>query len=898
VSLAIGTKIGPYQVIGPLGQGGMGEVYRARDTRLNRDAAIKVLPAAFAQDADRVARFRREAQVLAALNHPNIAAIHGIEEADDRLALALEYVEGEDLAERLTRGALPLDEALVIARQVAEGLEAAHDKGVVHRDLKPANIKIRTDGAVKILDFGLAKAFDAEASSSASPNSPTITSPAGITVRGMILGTAAYMSPEQARGAPVDRRTDVWALGCVIYEMLTGRPAFAGASLSDIVAAVLRGEPDWRALPDETPPRIRVLLGRCLRKEARERLHDAADVRIEVSDAAADTDGPAPGPRAPTARRLAPLVLALVGGAALASALWWERVSTSRETPTPVHLTLTSVARTSSSLYLNANHQVAISPDGRNIVFVADPRGHRQLFLRSMGEADARPIDGTDDARTPFFSSDGQWIAFATTRELQKVAVSGGSPVTICALSSTGFYGGDWGSDGTIVFVPDYNGGLWRLPSIGGTPQPLLKTDPAHDRVVYADPDVLPDGKGVLFTLASGHAVTADDQDIAVLSPGAREPRVLIRGGSNARYLPTGHLVYVRAGALLSVDFDVATLTVSGTPVPVIDGLGRTWSGDADYAVSDNGTLVYEPDAGARSGRLFITVDRQGQAKPISARGNYGEFSISPDGRALATRIFAINDDIWINNVATSTLVRFTSEPLDEIYPQWTHDGARIAFGTRTGTIFWKPSDGSGAREELGRGEYARYPSSFSPDGTSMLFVEIHPSRRRDIWLMPLVGERRARPVLSTDADEWGARFSPDGRWVAYVSDETGRDEIFIRPIDSAGGRKRLSSDGGIDPMWGPDGRELFFMRGDQLAVVALDGQLNPVGRDRVLFAVPRFEEFQYDPATPDVDIMPDGEHFVFGLGTQSMSATRYNVVLNWFEELRKKLPPRADGAR
>ena len=601
MSLAIGTRIGPYQVIGSLGEGGMGEVYRARDARLNRDTAIKVLPAAFAQDAERVARFRREAQVLAALNHPNIAAIHGLEETDDTVALVLEYVDGEDLAERLRRGAIPLDEALAIARQIAEGLEAAHDKGIVHRDLKPANIKIGRDGTVKILDFGLAKALDTNASSSVTlANSPTILSPVGLTVQGMILGTAAYMSPEQARGAPVDRRTDVWALGCVTYEMLTGRAAFASASLSDTLAAVLRGEPDWQALPGDTPPRIRLLLGRCLRKDPRQRVHDAADVRIEVSDAAADAEGQAPRPRASTDRRLAPLALALLGGAAIASALWWVRVSTSRETPTPIHLSLTSVPRTSSSLYLNANHQVSISPDGRHIVFVANPSGHRQLFLRSMGEADARAIDGTDDARTAFFSSDGEWIAFGTARALQKVAVSGGSPITICKLSSTGFYGGDWSAD-QIIFVPDYNGGLWSVSSNGGTPQPLLKTDPEHDRVVYADPEVLPDGRGVLFTLASGHAVTADDQDVAVLSPGAQEPRILIRGGSNARYLPTGQLVYVRAGALLPVDFDVATLTVTGTPVSVIEGLGRTWSGDADYAISDNGTLVYEPDAGIKS---------------------------------------------------------------------------------------------------------------------------------------------------------------------------------------------------------------------------------------------------------------------------------------------------------
>jgi serine/threonine-protein kinase len=894
VSLAIGTRIGPYDVVASLGEGGMGEVYRARDTRLNRDTAIKVLPAAFAQDEGRLARFRREAQVLAALNHPNIAAIYGLEETDGTVALALEYVDGEDLAVRLSRGPIPLDEALPIAGQIAEGLEAAHEKGIVHRDLKPANIKIGRDGTVKILDFGLAKALDANASSPVSlANSPTILSPVGMTLEGMILGTAAYMSPEQARGAPVDRRTDIWALGAVIYEMLAGRPAFASASLSDTIAAVLRGEPDWHALPNGTPQRIRLLLERCLRKDPRQRLHDAGDVRIEVNDAAADPDRLGAGPRVSANRRGLPIVLAVLGGAAVASALWWVREFTAREAPTPIHLSLTSVPRTSSSLYLNANHQVSISPDGRNVVFVANPGGRRQLFLRSIGEADAKPIDGTDDARTAFFSRDGEWIAFGTGSELRKVAVSGGPPITICKLSSTGFYGGDWSADGSIVFVPDYNGGLWTVSSNGGTPQPLLKTDPEHDRVACADPIVLPNGKGVLFTLASGHAVTAADQDIAVLSPGTHEPRVVIRGASNARYLSTGHLVFVRAGALLAVNFDLDTLTATGTPVSVIEGMGRTWSGDADYAASDNGTLLYAPDTGVRSGRVFAMVDRTGHAQPITARGNYGEFAISPNGRALATRIFAINDDIWTYDIATGNSMRLTSEPLDEIYPQWTPDGTRIAFGTRTGTIFWKSSDGSGERQELSRGEYPRYPESFSRDGKSLVFVEIHPSRQRDIWLMPLAGDRRARPLLTTDADEWGARFSPDGHWIAYVSNETGREEIFIHPIDSTGGRKRVSSEGGVDPMWAPDGRSLFFMRGDQLAVAALDGQFNAIGRDRVLFTAPRIDDLQYDPNDPDVDIMPDGEHFVFGLGTQSSSATNYSVVLNWFEELKKRLSSR-----
>jgi eukaryotic-like serine/threonine-protein kinase len=883
--LAAGTRLGSFEIVTLLGAGGMGEVYRARDLNLKRDVAIKVLRDAFAREPQRVSRFEREATLLASLNHSRIAIVHDFQQSGERHFLVMELVEGDTLADRLARGALPIDDALRIARQMAEALEAAHQRGVIHRDLKPANIKIGSDGHVKILDFGLAKIFEKAAPSL---DAATSTAVLGETADGVILGTAAYMSPEQARGEPVDERTDIWALGCVIWEMLTGRPVFAGGSLSDTIAAVLRAEPDWQALPDQTPPRIRLLLRRCLRKDARRRLHAAADVRIELEDAADDVDGSVLRSPPSRHRRLASIVLALLGGAAIASALWWVRDRTSQETPTPTHLSLTSVSRNSSALYLNANHQLAISPDGRNIVYVANRDGKRQLLLRSLAEPDARPVDGADGAKTAFFSRDGQWIAFGNEQELQKVAVSGGSPVTICKLSSTAFYGGDWGADNTIVFVPDYSGGLWSVSSGGGTPQPLLRTDPEHDRVSYADPDVLPNGGGVLFTLASGHAVTADDLDVAVLSPGAKEPRILIRGGSNARYLPTGHIVYVHGGALLSVDFDLSTLTAAGTPVPVMGGLGRTWSGDADYAISDTGTLVYEPETGAKNGRVLAMVDRQGHVQPITAPGNYGEFSVSPNGRSVAARIFAINDDIWVYSITTGTPLRLTFEPRDEIFPKWTPDSARIAYGTRSGQIFWRSSDGSGQREEISRGEYPRYPESFSPDGKSLAFVEIHPSRQRDIWLMSLEGDRTARPLVATEADEWGARFSPNGRWLAYVSNETGKDEIFIREIGSTGGRKRVSSDGGTQPEWAPDGQELFFTKGDQLAVVSVDGHGEPVGRDRILLTVPKFQNLQYDPGTPEYGVMPDGQHFVFGFSPQP-SDTHYNVVLNWFEVVKQR---------
>jgi eukaryotic-like serine/threonine-protein kinase len=889
MSLA-GTRLGPYEVLGLIGAGGMGEVYRARDTDLKRDVAIKVLPDPVAHDAERLERFQREARVLASLNHPNIAHIHGLQRSDGTTALVMELVDGATLADHIARGPIPVDEALPMARQISEALEAAHEQEIIHRDLKPANIKVRPDGSVKVLDFGLAKAMDrAGGSGRDAMNSATLSMHA--TMQGAVLGTAAYMSPEQARGLPVDRRTDIWAFGCVFYEMLTGTQAFAGESLSDTVAAVLRSEPEWRALPAGTPNRIRVLLKRCLQKDSRQRLHDVADARIEIEDRDADATPAATSPRETRVNPVTWVVLGLASGAALASALWWVGTRPSRATPAPIHLSLTLVNKAASFVHMNASRELAISPDGQKIVYVADYNGKRQLFLRALGDSEGKPIDGTDGALAAFFSPDSEWIAFGNGSSLQKAALSGGSPVTICKLSGTGFYGGDWSADNTIVFVPDYNGGLWTVSANGGTPQPLLKTDVEKDRVSYSDPQTLPGGKGVLFTLASGRAVTADDQDVAVLDNGGSDPRILIRGASHPRYLPTGHVVYVHAGALLAVTFDVSKLAVTGTPVSVIEGLGKTWSGDTAYSISDNGTVVYDAGADGKTGGLFVLVDRKGKVQPVSTkRGNYSEFSISPNGRSLASRVFAINDDIWTYDIASGAPLRFTFEPLDEIFPQWTADGTRIAYGTRTGTIFWKLSDGSGPREELTHGAYPRYPTSFSRDGKHMAFVEIHPARRGDIWLMPLDGDRRPEPLMATDADERDARFSPDGQWLAYVSDETGRDEVFIRPIGNRGGRKQLSSEGGTAPTWAPNGRELVFAKGDQLWAVTLDGQGDPVGRDRLLFSAPKFEDLQFDSGNALYDMMPDGEHFLFLL-EQSSSPTHYNVVLNWFEELKSRVP-------
>ena len=890
MSLPPGTRLGSYEILDLIGAGGMGEVYRALDSKLKRAVAIKILPEAVADEPERISRFEREAEVLASLNHANIAIIHDFQHEAQRRFLVMELVEGETLSERLHRSPPSIDETLQIARQIAEALDAAHQKGIVHRDLKPANIKIASGEKVKVLDFGLAKIFAGSEPSLTASNSPTLIS---ATAGGVILGTAAYMSPEQARGKAVDKRADIWAFGCVLYEMLSGRQAFAGENVSDTIAAILRQEPDWQALPAGTPPRIRVLLERCLRKDSQQRMNDAADVRLEIDDAAADALTSLPVAARSTIRRPAALILTLLAGAAIAGVFAWIFTRVSNKTPSPAYLSFSLPLPTQSVSDINANHRLAISPDGKKVVYEATVGDKRQLYLRFLDEPEGKLIEGTTDARNPFFSPDSEWIAFGQGQQLQKVAVSGGSPVTICEMTGTGFYGGDWGTDNTIAFVPDVNGGLWSVSANGGTPQPLLKTDVNKDLTSFCDPQILPAAKGILFTLTSSHAFTVDDLDVAILAPGASTPRILIKGGNNARYLGSGQIVYVRDGALLSVGFDLSTLAVTGTPVSVVGGLEKAWGG-SNYSVSDNGTLIYEPDSGRKSGSMFAIVDLKGnlQTVPI-ARGNFDEFSLSPDGRFLAGRVFSVNDDIWVYNIATGIPLRLTHEPLDEISPLWTPDGKRIAYGTRTGQIFWTSSDGTGQREELTRGENPRYPSSFSADGKLMAFVEIHPSRRQDIWLMPLDGNRQPQELLATDADERDAKFSPDGHWLAYVSDETGRDEIFIRPIGAAGGRKQLSSAGGTTPVWAPNGRALFFMKGSQLATIPLDAQGNSAAHDQVLFTVPKFEDLQVEPQAAAYDIMPDGQHFIFELGGHSFSSTtHYNLVLNWFTELRKKMNP------
>ena len=927
MSFPAGSRLGPYEIVAPLGAGGMGEVYKGRDTRLDRTVAIKILPDAFAGDAQFRERFDREARVISQLTHPNICTLYdvgaerprppsGAASSEDTVRfLVLEYLEGETLSQRLERASksdipgLPLDEALHIAVQIADALDKAHRAGVVHRDLKPGNVMLTRSGAgskgplqAKLLDFGLAKTTASSQPMVGVSIMPT--TPQNLTAQGTILGTFRYMAPEQLEGAEADARTDIFAFGLIVYEMVTGRQVFEGKSQAALIAAILEREPASMSTGRHGVPRaLEQVVQGCLAKDPEDRWQSARDVLRQLkavastagSDAASASNiGADAGVRSrrSTAMRLASVAAALLAGIAVSSAYWWIRAPSMMEVPAPLHL---SLPLESGAVPPSPGIQFEISPDGRWTVYAVVVNGQRKLFLRGLSQPAGRVIDGTDGAESPFFSSDSQWIGFASGNTLKKVPVSGGSPVSICTMSTvtgvTGFVGGSWASNDTILFVPQFNEGIWTVPAAGGEPKRLLSTDENKDRIAYLYPRVLPGAKGTILTLVPNRARTQEELDTAVLEAGATEPRVLIRGGTNARYVSSGHLVYARGRTLLAVAFDLSRLAVTGTPVLVMDGVQRGPLGDPIFALSDNGTLVYEPATAVRAVATLAVVDRGGSVRALTeGTGLLQEFSVSPDGHSVAARVAAQNDDVWTFDLSRGSPLRLTFEPGDEIWPQWTPDGARIAFGTRVGRIFWKPADGTGQREEISRGEFPRWPSSFSPDGKKLAIVEIHPARKRDILMMSLDGARKVEPFLATDADERDPKFSPDGRWIAYASDEGGRDEIYLRPIGAPGGRKRVSSDGGTSPVWSRNGRELFFLKSNKLASVKLDAGGNPIDTDRVVLDAPRLNDLQFQAEQPYYDVIGNGERFVMLLYPHGVSPTHYNLVVNWFEELGQRM--------
>jgi serine/threonine protein kinase/Tol biopolymer transport system component len=895
MSLTSGSRIGTYEIGAILGAGGMGEVYRARDTKLGRDVALKVLPPSLAGDPDRLARFRREAQVLAALNHPGIAQIYGFEDSGDTHALVMELVDGPTLADRLDQGAVPLPEALPIARQIAAALEAAHEVGIVHRDLKPANLKVKADGTVKILDFGLAKALDPAGASSADVmNSPTLTGRA--TQIGTILGTAAYMAPEQAKGRPVDRRADVWAFGVVLFEMLTGQRAFKGDDVSDVLAAVLRQDIDWDALPADTPANVRRALARCLERDPQRRLRDIGDVWIvmETPDAPASAPAiaaaPAP-PRSSWSRWLPWTVTALV---AVASIAW---ILISRPEPAARHVTRLSEAMTGTAAFL------AASSDGTRLAYaVAGEKGTASIALRMLDQFEARTVPGTDDGVFPAFSPDGQWLAFTGVQDgkIRKIAVSGGTAITISEGSLQN--GAAWGVDNTLIFSGST--GLMRVSADGGTPEAFTTVDAAKGELSHSRPQFLPDGRRVLFTVSM-----RDGQQFAVRDLAASGHRLIARGGLNGKYVPsgagsaaradraTGHLAFVRDTSLFVVPFDPARLEATGSEVAVVEDVSLFGpAGTADYAVSATGLLAYFSSPQS-AGTTLAWADRAGATTPLpgQARQAWGTGRLSPDGRLVANAIGNARGgtDIWTYDVTRGTLQKLTFGSDGEVndFPVWSPDGAGLFYsGTADGKrgIYVVAANASGKPSLVLPVEVGATPTSASPDGKALLFNQPGDNKRQQIMVLDLAPTpARPRPLHDAVAGETQAQFSRDGKWIAYVSAETGAQEVYVVPFPGPGAKTKVSLDGGAFPRWSKDGRELLYWADAPTArLMTVSVTTSPAfsaGQPKELFR-------QLSTTTWDVTANPD--RFLVELSSRS-GGTRLAIVTNWFDELRRRAPAR-----
>ena len=887
----ISQSIGHYKILDKLGAGGMGEVYRAEDTTLGRHVAIKVLPEAFTSDPERLARFEREAKLLATLNHPHIAQIHALEDVDGQKLLVMELVDGETLAEHISRGPIALESALAQARQIAEALEAAHERGIIHRDLKPANIKITPDGEVKVLDFGLAKPITDSASADLT-HSPTLTySP---TQAGVLLGTVAYMSPEQARGQEVDKRTDIWALGVVLWEMLTGKPLFGGETVSDVLAAVLRAEPQWQAVSDRTPPAVLKLLSRCLTRDPRDRLHDVADARIELEEAIKEPDLTAAASVQPTARRVDSMqrILWALVGAALATALgvvgWlWFRPEPGTPQIRRFQLNPPSGVTVSPT---GPPATLALSPDGKWVAFRGqppDPSAPPQIYLRSVEELEAHPVEGTERARNPFFSADSRWLGFAADDVLKKVPVEGGEPFPICAAPK--LRGASWGADGVILFNAR-NAGLLRVSADGGEPEvvTVLDSDQGEDR--HRWPQLLPGGQAAIFLVREGFRQST--HRISVVSLETGEYRTLLTGGTYGQYLRTGHLLYSRLGSLYAVPFDLDQLELTGRPQRVLEDVYYyRESGFAAYSLSESGSLVYVSGAPQLSDRGLVWLDRKGNVELFASdrKPFVTTLSFSPDPHRLAVEIQSTveDSDIWIHEAERGSWTRLTFKGGSN--PIWSADGRWVIFcSDRTGAyhLFRVAADGSGNLEQLtADGLEPEYAESLSPDGKILAFRrQVGPSEY-DLMMLSLEGERRVEPLLATPHSERDLVFSPDGDWMAYRSDESGQDEVYVQPFPGPGPKMKLSTDSGRYPAWSPSGEELFYLAGGTIWVVPVQtGPEFVLGRPEPLFE----EGFLAEHGLAHgFEVSPDGERFLTLKNPEEETPDRQIVyVPNWAEEI------------
>lgn len=835
--LSTGTRLGSYVVVEPIGAGAMGQVYRARDARLNRDVAIKVLPEPFASDVDRVARFRREAQALAALNHPHIAQIYGVEEADGTHALVMELVEGETIADRLTRGPLPTNEALHVARQIADALAAAHEAGLIHRDLKPANIRLRPDGTIKVLDFGLAKAVQRDGSS---PDvtvaaASAVTSP-DVTQHGVILGTAAYMSPEQATGKPVDRRSDIWAFGCVLFEILTATRTFPGESVTETIAAVIRGEPEWRALPADVPESIRRLLTRCLQKDPKKRLSDLSDARLEIDDALHAPHSVAsaalpPHEVTPAWRSVLPWAIAAMGIIA-ALMLAWQRPAAPPAAPQQ-SIRLAAALGAPVVLVTAQGPAVVLSRDGSMLAFVAQPRttsGVPQLYVRRLDQLSAQALPGTEGAINPFFSPDGQWIGFFSGGKLRKIAAAAGSAPIMLTDAPNG-RGGSWADDDHIFFMPDLYAGIWRVAASGGSATRV--STPEGPMGTHRWPDALPGGKAVLYT-ALGMTMGYENADLVLQPLDGGAPRVVQRNAFYGQYVAGGHLLFLRNGTLMAAPFDLERLETTGEPTPFVQDLAQDgfWTGAAQFSASDNGRLAYLPASIADA--PIVWLDERGNSTALRATpANWSDPAFSPDGGQLAMNVSdGKQSDIWIYDWARDAMSRLTLDAAADFKPVWSPKGTQIAFSSSRGgpgtlQIYLQRADGTGQATQLTKGRLPQAPVSWHPSGKFLAFMEASAETGFDVMILPLEGSDAAGwtagtpiPFVKTTAAELEPNFSRDGKWLAYFSNESGRPEVYVRPFPGPGRVWQVSQGGGTFPIWSASAQELIYTTLDQRLMV------------------------------------------------------------------------------
>jgi serine/threonine protein kinase/Tol biopolymer transport system component len=881
--LTSGTRLEHYEILTILGSGGMGEVYRARDTKLGRDVAFKVLPSAFAGDADRLTRFQREAHALAALNHPNIAQIYGLAESNGTRGIVMELVEGETLQARLKRGPVPVKETIEIAKQIAEALEAAHERGILHRDLKPGNIMLTAEGRVKVLDFGLAKSVESHDLNTNLSQSPTVVTNAP-TEANVLLGTAAYLSPEQVRGRPADHRSDIWAFGIVLYEMLTGQQAFTGETMTDVISGIVRIDPDWNGLPREVPASLRAVLKRCLEKDRRRRFQAIGDVRYELEEAKAapvQADSVKSNKREWVAWGVAALLL--VG---FISIFFLMRTPPAFQPPASrFYIEFPPEA----TLSVSPDPYPAVSPDGRYVVFRAGAAGASQLWLRPIGALTVQPIPGDTVVSLghPFWSPDSRYIAFFSQNKLKKVAVEGGPSQVLCNADGQG---GTWGAGNVILF--ENSDGLFRVPAAGGNAVPVRIPEKSKKELAYHYPSFLPDGQHFVYV-----AVSADPgrTEVRAGALDSKDDKPLFFADSPVFYSYSRHLLFVRDGTLMAQPFDPEKLSLTGDVFPVAERIAgttaaRNGTGDWAFSLSNAGTLVYR--TGAEGGSTnFTWVDRSGKdlgSLPIV--GNFVRPAISRDqNRIVAEKVDAKGIDLWVLDLLRGSTSRFTYDPAPDMFAVFSPDGQKIAFtSNRSGGfgIYIKAATGVGIEELIQNvaGTTSLGVASWSPAGNVLLYNVLTGDAGWDAWALPLTGDRKPYPVFNQKFDELRTRFSPDGHWIVYTSNETGRQEIYVQTFPVSGGKWQVSVNGGIEALWRGDGKEIFFnsLDGKMMAVDVKLSSTFEAGVPHELFQIPGAI------AGTRFVVASDGQRFLLPLTAKATERPRLTAVLNWTSDIKK----------